>query len=398
MPTSSPKISASGSLLLKRGLSLLAGSLLVVTLAGACSDPDSPPGYRERSGGSSGGGNKPVAGNTGEAGDSMGGTGGEMSDAGASTGGKGGRGGAGGKAGSGGGGSGGGGGKGGPTCGDMKIEGDEECEDGNVLNFDGCSSNCKSTCETCLDEFYGEDGDYLYLVDACSNSMERASEGPAAGTVRSKLCQDLAACMVNSGCAKEGAENGAQVIHDACYCGLGVSVAECESGGPTKTGNPQGPCVNEYAAAAESRTYNDIAIARTSNITLGIGIATELLSLGYKAGYCIEACVLGRPQDDCTRCVVGDGGFDPSTAKCPSCVNPRNCSSELAACVDAKCETTNVEPCLALEVPDPSDPNKMVPGPCAAEIAAVADLGALQNTRSDLRCRAKDCAAECFKP
>jgi cysteine-rich repeat protein len=384
VPTSSAKTPSNRSLLLKRGLRLMATPVLALTLAGACSDPDSPPGYRERSGGSGGGGNNSVAGTTGEAGDSMGGTGGEMSDAGASTGGKGGRGGTGGKGGSGGG-SGGTGGMGGPTCGDMKIEGDEECEDGNVLNFDGCSSDCKSRCESCLDEFYGEDGDYLYLVDACSNSMERAGEGPAAGTLRSKLCQDLVACIVNSGCAKQGAANGAAAIHDRCYCGA-VDAAECEAGGPTKMGNPQGPCVAQYAAAAESRTYIDITVARTSNITLGIGMATELLKLGATTGYCVDACAFDKPVDDCTRCAAGDvHTFTPVTAICPTCFAPA-CDLELAGCAREKCKGLDVEQCLATN------------GPCAAEVAAVTSPSTLENTKVDLRCRAQTCAAECFKP
>jgi cysteine-rich repeat protein len=385
VPTSSPKFSANGGLLLKRGLRLLAGSWLAVMLAGACSDPDSPPGYRERAGGSGGGGNNAVAGTTGEAGDTMGGIGGEMSEAGASTGGKGGRGGAGGRAGSGGGGSGGGGGMGGPTCGDMKIESPEECEDGNVLNFDGCSSNCKSTCEACLDEFYGEDGDYIYFVDACANSMERADEGPAAGTVRSKLCEDVAACMVNSGCAKEQALVGGELI-DFCYCGKGVTNEECRLGGPTKMGNPQGPCVQEFSAAAEGRGY-DIVEINLHQITLAIGWAIELVGLGARTGYCIDTCSFDKAIDDCTRCAAGEVHTFSITATCPTCFSSGSaCNRDLVDCVQAKCAGADIESCL------------LPTGPCATEIAAAPNAEALESTKDDLRCRAHNCAAECFKP
>jgi cysteine-rich repeat protein len=399
VPTSSPKFSANGSLLLKRGLRLLAGSWLAVMLAGACSDPDSPPGYRERSGGSGGGGNNPVAGITGEAGDTMGGIGGEVSDAGASTGGKGGRGGTGGKAGSGGGGNGGGGGMGGPTCGDMKIESPEDCEDGNVLNFDGCSSDCKSTCEDCLEEFYAEDGDYKVYVEFCKNSMDVAVEGPATGVPRSKLCQDVAACIVNSGCAKEQARLGGGEFLDLCYCGKGVTHAECSTGGPAGMGNPQGPCATQFAAAAEFRSYDEV-LNRLHQVTLGLGWAVNLISLGTGLGYCLDPCGLDRPLNDCTRCAAGDVHTFERTATCPNCfdASSRSCNRELLDCVQANCTGADLQPCLS-----PS-------GPCATEIAALPPIKAsmpgkpdvpnpaLVATTKDLECRAQNCAAECFKP
>lgn len=31
-----------------------------------------------------------------------------------------------------------------PVCGDGLKRGGEDCDDGNVINYDGCSSNCKT--------------------------------------------------------------------------------------------------------------------------------------------------------------------------------------------------------------------------------------------------------------
>jgi hypothetical protein len=184
---------------------------------------------------------------------------------------------------------------------------------------------------------------------------------------------------------------------DRCYCGKGVTNDDCRLGGPTNMGNPQGPCVEEFAAAAEGRGYDIIEI-RLRASTFGLSWAVELLGLGHANGYCLGVCSLGLAVDECTRCVVGEGEFNPSTATCPLCIDPRNCDDDLVACVAKKCASNDVEPCLAPEVADPDDPFKKVAGPCATEIAAVPTLGKLNDTRSDLRCRAQNCAGECFKP
>jgi cysteine-rich repeat protein len=295
------------------------------------------------------------------------------------------RGGSGGKAGggNGGGGTGGGGtGGGSTTCGNGTTEGTEACDDGNVDNFDGCASNCQDTCESCLDEFYSEDQDFLTFVEWCNNSTEKAVEGPSAGTLRSTLCQNLVKCIVSSGCAAAGAAAGAKSLHDACYCGAGVTAAECESGGPDKLGNPQGPCVREFGGAAEGKSPTEI-INRLYNPTLGIGWAAALTGLGVGNGYCLDACTYGREIDACTRCAAGDEHTFSITATCAGGFDPE-AHDAVALCVRQNCSAADLEPCY------------MPTGPCAAQLVAAGTR--LAATQADLACRAQNCATECFKP
>lgn len=388
MPNSSQK--ARFAAVRARGV-LALGLMMSLGLANACVDPDSPLGYRERQAPTAGsaGTSGAAAGAPGDGGAAVGGAeqggeapvGGEGSMPMGGTAGSGGTSGAGGKAGNGGGGS---GGVGGPTCGDKNKEGAEQCDDGNVANFDGCSSTCKTTCEECIDEFYSEDEDYVALVDLCNNSTDKAVEGPSAGTLRSVLCQRVVSCVVNSGCGAQGARARLTTLHDACYCGLGVTSEECESGGPSKLGNPQGPCVDAFGGAAESKSPSEIG-NRLHNLTLGLGWAVELLTLGSVTGYCLEACAYETPVDDCTRCAAGDVHTLAGTALCPNGFDINMSDFALLACVEKNCKANDLAPCLSASG-----------GPCAAELTAAGV--ALEATKTDLACRAQHCAAECFKP
>jgi cysteine-rich repeat protein len=423
---------------------LLTGAALV---AAAC-DGESPAGYKapgSAQGGTAGSNAAVAAGDTSSPSDAgadtggMGDTGGSggskagssssggsggSSGSGISLGGRGGAGGAGGKGGSG------GSGGAGTVCGNGKVEGTEECDDGNTANFDGCSSQCQSKCESCLHEFYGEDPDYQYLVDFCQNSISPAENGPAAGQLRSKLCQGVVKCMVDSGCATGAAQEKSTLL-DICYCGAGVSEEECLNGGADHLGNPQGPCVKEMNAAAEDKNPSTVEINLT-NLTLGLGVAELLMVRQADTGYCVEVCGLGRPLDDCTPCAAGDVHTFDITATCPTCFNTGSCSFALSDCVRAHCTAADVQSCYAHDgpcaaqiaavgyqyadcyrehCPGPSDPRSpclAVDGPCSAEIAAAGPgfrpvygipiPTPLQTTEIDLSCRADACPVQCFKP
>lgn len=271
------------------------------------------------------------------------------------------------------------------NCGNGHIDPGEACDDGNTTDFDGCSSACKSNCEKCLNEFYGEDPDYQALVDFCRNSMVVAADGPSVKQPRSKLCQRLARCIVTSGCYRES-----NISYDSCYCG-GISNKDCESG------KAVGACVREYEAAAETREPGTILVQLT-NLTLGVGWATELTNIQANRGYCAAPCLEDRAVTDCERCSAGDTPvfYPPSSPPPDLCVGclSGDCDAALIECVHANCADGNVQPCLGSAA---SADDTAKNGPCKMAVLALVD-DAFQRTAADLRCKATQCKAECFKP
>jgi cysteine-rich repeat protein len=383
--------------LARHGARFGVASLLALVLTQACSDPASPAGYRDYTPPSSGaGGAAGTAGTTSspEGGDSGSGApqggapdnqaGGES---GGVAGGSGGGGGGGGRP-SGGGGNGAGSGAGGTTgslCGNGKTDAGEECDDGNTVDLDGCSSTCESACEQCLEEFYGEDPEYLQLVDLCTKTTTVAQEGPAANTPRSALCLAEVKCFRSSGCATAAAEPGQFGLFGTCYCALGQLDTECTAGGPEGKGDPKGPCVKEVENATESKLASEVSV-RFSNFALASGAADALVRTEAYAGYCSETCSRGTPVDDCTRCAAGElHDFSMGLAVCPLGFNINIVSAPLARCVRENCTAGTFETCLQQD------------GPCSAALTGLAP-GVVSATSDDLQCRAMNCAMECFKP
>jgi cysteine-rich repeat protein len=270
------------------------------------------------------------------------------------------------------------------NCGNGKMDAGEECDDGNTVDFDGCSSTCESKCEACLVELYGDDAEYQFMLDQCKNSMiPAAANGPAAGQLRSTLCLKLVKCMRTSGCAEAAGAPLRQGLLESCYCGIGTT--DCDTGGPDNMGNPVGACRKEVENAAESKSPSEVSV-RFTTPELASGFADFLVRAEAYSGYCAEACTQRLPVDDCTRCAAGDmHDYGLTQAVCPIGFNLTETSAPLSRCVRAHCAANDQQPCFEAA------------GPCAAQLK---DLTAttLANTKEDLNCRAANCAAECFKP
>jgi cysteine-rich repeat protein len=83
-----------------------------------------------------------------------------------------------------------------PVCGNGRLEGVEECDDGNFLAGDGCEPDCTWTCEAPAD---CDDGDSCNGAEACTDhrcaggtpladGTACTTAGGAAGTCRATLC------------------------------------------------------------------------------------------------------------------------------------------------------------------------------------------------------------------
>jgi cysteine-rich repeat protein len=155
-----------------------------------------------------------------------------------------------------------------PMCGNMKLEGDEECDDGNLTSGDGCSATCKveSPAQICLANI-GADNE-------CSHCNCDKCLGPALACFiandrnEALQCRAVLSCGLDTNCRS-----------DQCYCGT--------SGFGCLLGQANGPCKAPIEAAARSSVFNDI-LARTTDNNYPIGRA-----------YALTTCALNNCSKEC---------------------------------------------------------------------------------------------------
>jgi hypothetical protein len=94
-------------------------------------------------------------------------------------------------------------------------------------------------------------------MTACFDAEDFAQDGPAAGQARAELCEAVVVCGQQSGCTGQ-----------ECFCGEGVDLLACAL-------NPQGPCVSQIQAAAE--TTDPLTIAgRQEDTSFALGRANAV--------------------------------------------------------------------------------------------------------------------------
>lgn len=96
------------------------------------------------------------------------------------------------------------------ACGNNTTEGDEECDDGNLVNGDGCDENCTFTgCGNAI-VTTGEDCDDggLDAGDCCSPTCTFETAGAS--------CDDGSTCTFGDACDGSGACEGSAAVEDTC--------------------------------------------------------------------------------------------------------------------------------------------------------------------------------------
>lgn len=124
---------------------------------------------------------------------------------------------------------------GGSVCGNGKVEAGEQCDDGNLLDNDSCTSLCtdNTSCLSCLAKHCAA------LAAGCSVLAEPSQK---------TACDSVLNCIVRTGCnyypsdptSTPPIEGGSYY----CYCGA-IDLDDCMA----QVEPPQGPCRNEIAAA-----------------------------------------------------------------------------------------------------------------------------------------------------
>jgi cysteine-rich repeat protein len=192
----------------------------------------------------------------------------------------------------------------GPTCGNGTKEGTEQCDDGNKLDFDGCSSLCtdRRACDCCERENDPS-------TPRCQEMQGDADTGPRSGTPKSQLCQETYACIIRSHCGAYEAPDSTAPIFE-CYCGAGNVAAN----GSSCVAAASGPCMNELLASMEvDDTSAADRAARVSerlfNTMYGGGAATWWVNVD--SGGCPLDCIATPPQwTVCQEPPTSDGGTD----------------------------------------------------------------------------------------
>ena len=144
------------------------------------------------------------------------------------------------------------------TCGNRKVEGTEQCDDGNLVSGDGCSADCKkeSTVDQCLSKLDGRRPECAQCN--CQKCQKEVLQCYAASSAtETKQCVDVARCGLENGCSSTN-----------CYCGSS-DLASCLLG----TGN--GKCMSVIEAAAGSILPATIVV-RSSDANYPLGRANLL--------------------------------------------------------------------------------------------------------------------------
>ncbi|APR78590.1 Multiple EGF-like-domain protein 3 precursor [Minicystis rosea] len=228
------------------------------------------------------------------------------------------------------GGSGGTGGIAGPACGNGKVEGTEECDDGNLTSDDGCNNDCSFTCiagnptrdhcddgnacngiETCGADHACAPGTALNQGDACDT--DRICVG---GNCVDGSCGD----GITSG--TEECDDGNAQSGDGCEAGCTFS---CLSTDPKRNCASTDPCVN-------NGTCDDVTHTCTASAPLSNGASCGTGQICVNGGCVAQQCGDGIPSTG-EACDFGTAGNLAGSGCEPTCAfscttAPNSCDDE----------------------------------------------------------------------
>lgn len=180
----------------------------------------------------------------------------------------------------------GGGGSTGPSCGNGKVEGKEECDDGNAVGADGCESSCDFSCEAASD---CDDGDPCTGVESCGADHACVTgtplaDGASCGTDLVCVYGNCVSPQCGDGQKQTGEEcdDGNATNGDGCdFCKL-----SCVSSDPardcTQTGDPCG--VSAKCDDAKHTCTGGAPLAEGADCKAGAGKCTSGLCVPKTCG------------------------------------------------------------------------------------------------------------------
>ena len=132
------------------------------------------------------------------------------------------------------------------------------------------------SCDVCSQRWCASTGG-IARGDDCYQAQGVARAGPASGSRRAKLCQDLMDCVHWTHCAQAGLGE--------CYCGDSTTQ-------PCNHESAAGACHAEIEAAGESTNVRD-ALRPDSHKSTVLSVAVRLVSC--EAAFCASSCISTPP-------------------------------------------------------------------------------------------------------
>lgn len=230
----------------------------------------------------------------------------------------------------------------GQVCGNGKLEGEEECDDGNFVGADGCENNCDVTCKSAGD---CDDADPCTGTEACG-----ANHACSAGTPLSDgtACGEGLVC-VNGNCATPQCGDGQKQIGEECDDGNALSGDGCDfCKFPCVSTDALRDCTKSGDSCAGTNACDDVKHTCTAGAKLSEGAAC-----GAGTGKCLGGiCTLlscGNAQldsgEECDPPAAGTCSAQCQKVVTPVCGNgtiepPEHCDDQATANLDgcgAKC-------------------------------------------------------------
>ncbi len=288
-----------------------------------------------------------------------------------------------------------------PACGDNVQQPGEACDDGNLVDNDGCDSNCKpSGCgngvttgaEQCDDgnSVDGDGCDNNCTNTACGNGILTTGEtcddaNTAGGDGCSAACAPEAGytcngapstCLTTCGdgvkAGAEACDDGGTAANDGCNATCAVETGWSCSGSPQSTCTPicgdgllKGGEVCDDGGTADGNGCSATCTLEAGYVCMGEpSVCMTVCGDGITAG--AEACddANGTAGDGCTACAIDNGyGCSGSPSVCaPICGDGKKVGAE--ACDDSN--VTNGDGCSSACAVETGFTCTGVPSVCAA--------------------------------
>jgi len=212
-------------------------------------------------------------------------------------------------------------------CGDLVVEGDEQCDDGNDVDGDGCSAACQSeVCgdgvmdagETCDDGVGGTASDSASCDSDCTDvvcgddHINTVSEECDNGTSNSDTLADACRTTCVSAACGDGVKDSDEECDDGNTTAGDECDAECENVFTLSTENKQDLFVAKYDSAGVIHWVKQIGSPFTDDIYDIVALSDGSFYLG--GSFCSGGgsdcdATFGAGQDDTLSTLGGVDGF-----------------------------------------------------------------------------------------
>ncbi len=220
------------------------------------------------------------------------------------------------------------------VCGNIHLDPNEECDDGNLTNCDGCNANC--TTPRCGDGI-------VCPPEACDPQSESATCGP--GEICSGSC--TCSCTQDSDCDDHNVCNGTELCAGASGCQRGTPLS-CDDGDPcngveTCDSSPGGGCVPASNPCDDSNPCNGSEVCTNNNGSPQCSGGTPPNPLPQECGGCCQPYYYATGVSLAVNLQARPDMLSAAVAVCVSPIDQVDCVGQYvpgATCNDGVCQAS----------------------------------------------------------